>query len=470
METEGYFGFTNGTFIEHNLSEARKESVIDHETVHHILYTETTVGQFVLMMEKNELLFPQAKALKEAIFSHMNRLQERTAVSVETLKIYEKKGYEEYKKAKEDLFAKNRTYYNYLKKMCCINERANTQDEAEEYSQIIIAIAKAALNINLFRIPFEDFETRKDYEKFISIGNNNTCYVPNRRFEIMVNCLFRENDNDNDLESVTRGSIRSELMNDYDYIHNMAIEKAKMVYKKSFMCDSLIKRIETVCAEKYGINDMKYLGALPRDINIKKEYMVFVVASAEKFMNIIKCKEISDVTIMNMRGFEDFYIACIDYSEKNERIKTCICFEHENEFLKFINQLECNIIFDKLRIISKLGNSVKKHVHVLPVYVYIDVPVMGLLNKIEKLYYGAKYSFIEKNGYIVWVICKKSQIFMANVIFNAKDYIKTRFEHLEYVENLSEIVNFEELIRIHDYCVESFIRSIDKVNYKGLIE
>jgi len=55
MGTEGEFNYTNGALIESSIVEERKDAVCRHEEEHGILYTTTTFGQLILMLEKNAL-------------------------------------------------------------------------------------------------------------------------------------------------------------------------------------------------------------------------------------------------------------------------------------------------------------------------------------------------------------------------------------------------------------------------------
>ena len=82
---EGQFRFTNGTAVEKDLGSDRKNAVVNHEFVHSQLYSMTTYGQIVLMLEKNSWLHNRSKEFLEVLFKYIRRMQERPAVNVEII-------------------------------------------------------------------------------------------------------------------------------------------------------------------------------------------------------------------------------------------------------------------------------------------------------------------------------------------------------------------------------------------------
>ena len=61
---EGQFRFTNGTAIDSGLNKDRILDVINHEFTHSLLYSTTSYGQFVMMLEKNGILDDRSNVIK----------------------------------------------------------------------------------------------------------------------------------------------------------------------------------------------------------------------------------------------------------------------------------------------------------------------------------------------------------------------------------------------------------------------
>lgn len=457
MGTEGAFEFTNGTSINVKINAERITDVLEHEITHNVLYTQTTYGQFVLMLEKNALLFPQAQILQDTLFSSMNRMQEKVAVNTELLNVLKRDGMESYTDAINRLKERNNNYYNYFRKLCCINGKAKSVEDAEELITIIVNLAIVALNVNLALIPFENMHSSKEYARFMTQENNSRLYLPNRRFDILVNFFFRNNENDNDIDSVLKGTINIEKFDDILYIHNIAYEKAKSVFAISPIADRLIKRLESIGVKAASFEEMKYLGVRPKRLEEKNNIKFNLIDSEDEFKEKIKEDNIREIMVMHsMSGFEDFFVLNLHEKRGNEKYIFCLGIWGEENFFRLISKLECTFIFDKLKLISKEGNSIRKMVRMLPIYIYIDVPIGNIIEQIENYFYSAKYSFYEEKGYIVLVISKRSHILLADIIVEAKSYLNNRFlsKKMEYVEDISQFCNIDEIKRIHTKCLE----------------
>ena len=216
MGDEGQFRFTNGTVIDEFLSKERILDVVNHEFTHSLLYATTSYGQFVMMLEKNGIVDDRSNIIKDALFSYMGRMQERVAVNIELMIRCVSGGVEDYFNAIDSLKMRNNIYYNHFRKMCCVNGKISEQKDAEQLIQILRETARVALNVDLSRIPFEKFNTEKDVVRFFNDPINNARYSPNRRFEILINVFFRDNENNNDIQSVYKGSLNLDRMDNGD--------------------------------------------------------------------------------------------------------------------------------------------------------------------------------------------------------------------------------------------------------------
>lgn len=453
MGTEGAFEYTHGAAINVDLNPDRIRDVIKHELTHVNLYTLTTYGQFVLMMEKNAFLFEQAKMLKECMFDHMNRMQEMSAVNVELLNVLCEDGIVNYKAAINNLKNRNNTYYSYFRKLCCINGKVTDEKAADETIQIIVRIALVALNIDLSQIPFEQFKSSKDYQRFISKEDNANKFVPNRRFETLVNVFFRNNQNDNDLLSVISGTVPDTVFDDVSAIHDIAYQSASRVYEKSAIKERLLERIGTIGTMAHQAEDA-VLDIRPVPLDENNQLILNNVSSREEFLQLAKDDDVTEIIVSHsMGGFEDIHFVMINRVEGGQKHIYSYAVCNDEDVFGILSEVNTHVIFDKLKFLNKNGNSIRKMVHLLPIYVYVNVSILGLFDNIEEYFFKGKYGFFEKENHKVLVVCKKSQILIADVVSEAVEVIEKKWKgKLDYVSDLTVICNIDEVKRIDDSC------------------
>ena len=115
---EGQFRFTNGTAIDVFLNKNRILDVINHEFTHSLLYSTTSYGQFVMMLDKNGIVDGRSNIIKNALFTYMGRMQERVAVNIELMIRCASRGISDYIDAIDSLKMRNNVYYNHFRKLC----------------------------------------------------------------------------------------------------------------------------------------------------------------------------------------------------------------------------------------------------------------------------------------------------------------------------------------------------------------
>ena len=231
-------------------------------------------------------------------------MQERTAVNVELMIKCVNNGMQEYNRSIELLKDRNNVYYNYFRKLCCINGKIANEDDAN----ILIAIAKIALNVNLDNIPLERFKYEKDVDRYFTKAENAICSSPNRRFDILINTLFRNNNNDNNIELVLDGGIPFEYLDDNVYIHDIAFNAVTSLYSYNMNKNRLIKRIESVGQKEIEyFKDYELLTVKPAQINENKSIYTYIVKSKSEFINLLHEQENKFVYILNsIRGLYVF--------------------------------------------------------------------------------------------------------------------------------------------------------------------
>lgn len=466
MGTEGYFDFTNGAVINTDIQKNRVKDVINHELIHARLYTETTFGQFILMMQKNDVLYTKANMIKEMQFDYMNRMQERIAVNSELLSEYADNGKVIFDNAINSLKMRNKTYYNYFRKMCCVNGMADSEEKARFLVDILMLIGKFSLNIDLSKIPFESFNEKKDYQRFMSKYSNNIRYNPNRRFETIINILFRNNCNDNDISAVVEGSIDIDDLDKHNIIHNIAYEKAVKVYKDSEIEDKLIERIKTIGVQEHNV-DENVLGIRPRKLDKSNEINVDLVSSKEEFFKIINDYKISEVVVGHrMSGFEEWNTLSINYSKKNKKYISYLVVYENDGFYRILSELKCTIIFDKLKVLMQDGKSIRKMITVIPQYIYVDVCALSIVNQIENYFYAGEFTFYENNGCNVIVVHKNSQILLMDIVSDGIEVLKKRWKNkIRFVELDSFSKDMDKIKYINDKCHSYELISFENIKF-----
>lgn len=458
MSDEGQFRFTNGAVIERNLEFDRKNAVVNHEFIHSQLYSMTIYGQIVLMLDKNAWLHNKSKEFQEVLFTYIKRMQERTAVNVEIMYECVDNGIEAYIGAIEKLKCRNRSYYNYFRKLCCMNGKITSEDDAEMMQNILMNIACIALNVDPELIPLDKINDAKSLKAYFDSPKNNSLISPNKRFDILINYLFRENGNNNDIESVIKGSIDFEKMSDYDYIHELAFQKVSKFLRDSPISSRLIARISTVGVMRIKMEEGgKYLVAKPAQINVNKEMFIKPVRDKAELFELLNEQSHRELFVLHsIGGFEEIHVICVYGRNGRKKMIYPFFITNENDFYNIISNISCKFIFYKTKFMNKEAKSIRKMVRELPIYIFEDAPIIGTIQFIESFFFGGKFGFIKYDNYYIFVVSKKSIILFVNILKEAKEILLKEFcaNNLHYTENTDEICNTDEVLRLDKICNE----------------
>lgn len=443
MHTEGEFNYTNGSLINSRLDMSRIASVSRHEAQHAELYSITTFGQLILMLEKNSLFHDKSNWMYKGLFNYVNRMQERIAVNIEEMDILSSKGKSQYEKSIEDLKNRNRTYYNYFRKMCCINGKVQDEEDAQIAIQLFRTIGHIALNVRIDEIPLEKMTSEKEIKDFFSNQENAKKYSPNKRFDIIVNKLFRDNENDDFLDEVMAATIDLEKEDNLPCVHNMCVKKMEKILSDSIMYERLIKRIETVGTIQLNLpcKNPEYLMNLPLDLDSQKSLNIKLLDTFN-FNSLINTAEYKDMPIflLSAGGFEDFHF--IEAFNKNNDTAYVTCIFDEEQFLKIISNIEQYLVFVQTKLFRNLKSRIRGIAQQLPIYIIAENSIYHSIEFISKNFKRGNYSFINKRGYVIVVIWRKSYIFLGYIIEIAKPDLKTVLKEyeIEYIEpNMADI-------------------------------
>ena len=467
---EGQFRFTNGTAVEKDLGSDRKNAVVNHEFVHSQLYSMTTYGQIVLMLEKNSWLHNRSKEFLEVLFKYIRRMQERTAVNVEIIYECIDNGLKAYNDAIEKLKSRNRTYYNYFRKLCCINCKINSEDEAEMMQGVIITIARIALNVNPELIPLNEINDAKRLKIYFDNPENSSLISPNKRFDILVNYLFRENDNNSDIESVIKGSIDFEKMDDFDYIHKVAFQKVSNILSDSQISSRLIARITTIGVMKIKIEEGgEYLTAKPAQINVNKEITIKPVENKKKLYELLNKQDYKELFVLHtIGGFEEIHVVCVYGQIGVKKMVYPLYITNEEDFYNIISNTVCKMVFYKTKLMDKEAKRIRKMVRQLPIYIFDDTPIINIIQFIKSFFFKGRFGFIEYENYYIFAVSKKSIILFADVFKEAKSVLINELcaNGLSYTENADEICNINEVIRLNRICNEYEVNRLEDAKFE----
>lgn len=453
---EGQFRFTNGAAIDSGLNKDRILDVINHEFTHSLLYSTTSYGQFVMMLDKNGIVDDRSNVIKNVLFSYMGRMQERVAVNIELMLRCVSRGVSDYIEAIDSLKMRNNVYYNHFRKLCCLNGKISEQKDAEQLIQILRETARIALNVDLSKIPVGEFRTEKDVIRFFSNPINNARYSPNKRFGILINVFFRENDNNNDFYSVYEGSLSLDKMDDIQYIHEVAMDAIEEMYASHPIKDRLVTRVESVGTKQtIFFEGAELLAAKPARINEDKEYFIKHIKTLEEFIQILGQQERKYVYILNrIRGFEDFQVICVYEEKEGKRISyNYMFFEEDSQTLfDILKSFECHFVFYKTKFLCKESNAVRKMVRQLPIYMYEDTPLLASFDVIGQMFYGGKYSYMRRKNDTILVFQKRSICLFTNIFIESEEILNRELKqfNIEYRDmddkrQISEIMYLDKM-------------------------
>lgn len=457
MQTEGEHRFTNGIAIDEQLDRERVNSVLQHEFAHNELYTMTTFGQMLLMLEKNALFHDESEVCKEVLFAYTNRMQERTAVNIEIIEECTSNGMAAYNNAIERLRERNRNYYNYFRKLCCINGKIKTEEDAKTLANVLMQIAKIAMNVRPELIPINRMKDAKKLRKYFDDPQKSAMISPNKRFDIMVNSLFRENDNNNDIDSVFAGTIDLKKLEDYSYIHDEAFKHVSKFYKDSEIGGRLIERLRTIGVMSFTLEGANYLSVKPVMLNEKKEVYIKPVGTVEELISVANLNNSTELFVAHtLGGFEELHAISVYGIDNDQKIMYTMYMLNQDDFFRFISTYEFKYVFYKTKLFNKVGNAIRKMVRRLPIYIYEDSPMLPDLPFLESYFVNGEFGFVERMNKTIFVIRKRSVIYMADIVSKAKDILVDFFsdKNIRQIKEVEKMCNIEEVCRIDEKCNE----------------
>jgi len=359
----------------------------------------------------------------------MNRMQERISVNVENLYIYGNEGFDAYREALEDLKERNRTYYNYFRKLCCVNGRVSSEEDAKEATEILRAIGRMALNVRVDEIPFENFEDAKDLQRFLGNENNTAKYIPNVRFDILINLLFRNSGTEQEINGLISGTINKDFIGDVKAIHYIAEGKVCKILRDSPIYERLVKRIHTVgmMQSEFESENSHYLNIMPMSLGAC-EKINSVSITPEEFNEIVSKKKYENEMITlqhSMGGFEDIHI--ISFLNIGDKKIYITMIPDEEYYEKMLSEFRQTLVFLQTKQFKNMKRKIRGLAKKLPIYICLDSPISYRLDFIKHNFKKGYYTYFKQENYDVLVVWRRDYIFIAYIVELAKKEIDSIF-------------------------------------------
>ncbi len=434
---KGRYNLGNDNLIHVENTVHENKLITNHEEVHKYLCGYTSYGLALIILKKNDYIDSSYNWILNYFEQNMIRMQEQIATFVEYISVYIEDGKEEYIFRLNELKA-NKRYFNYYRKLLYSDIKLDDQLNAEELKRTIVALGLLSLNINLDTIPFEEFKDEKDIQRFLT-KDGNIVFLPNRRFEILFDYFYRNNQELEDtVKNIIDNSIETE---DNEGIIQSARNAVERLYKSSPIYNNLMIRANTISINEMVVSesvDPRLLSAFPMDMSLKnqKKYNINFINLVELLKTYHRLKN-EDIVIRFehlIAGYEDFALVTL-WDLKNE--KTYSSRYPIELFDAVIKDFNVPVVFIQKKLFRQKKQKIKGLVKQLPIYLYMDGAMVNSLEFIKKNFKGGKFLIIEKENNYAVVIFRGAYVLIQPIVN-------------ELAECLEVFLNDEFGIRLHE--------------------
>lgn len=456
---EGRYTFRNDTHINISNDYVENEHILTHEEVHKKLSMMSTLGLFLIMMDKSIVVDDSKNWLYNKFIDSMNKMNEQIATNIEYISIFIDEGKNSFDKKIKEL-KENNSYYKYFNDLYELNRIVKTPEGAVRVIDELMKIGIISMNINLDNIPLDEFQNDKDFQRFFSKDDNNIRYNANTRFKILFKQVLINADKNNQ-----ESDYRLNLVNEGTYLggddKDICSNAISKVYKNSLNIDIIMERISTIDNKKIfyipNVNSAP-LSAYPlflnKEIELKYEFcelekIIYMSDNANKNA-FIRFEHL-------MAGLED--ISIISFCPHNKNI---IYFAYYNieEISQILDKIKIPIVFVQKKLFKKKENIIIEHCKNKPIYIFIENSLASSLEFIYSEFSGGRYTTLKEEGYSILLLIKKNIVLIQHLIDNAvKELVhvfgeETDIKYINYSE--SGINAIDEILAISrrtvDYC------------------
>lgn len=441
---QGRYNLGNDNFINTINSIDENKHITGHEEVHKYLCSKSTYGLLLIILQKNRILDFEHKWLLEYLEELMFRMQERIATFVEYLNIYISEGEEAYNKKLNEL-KENTKYFNYLRTLLHSKLDWNDSITAETVRQTLLGIGVISLNIDLDKIPFESFEDRKDVQRYLNKDENNKLLLPNRRFEILFNYVYRDSkEYESDALKILANTL---ILDDNNQINQCVQNAASRLYKGNPNYSRLMTRAQTIRPAEY-INetnvDSSLLSALPVDMNFKEDskfkYDLMDLEKLKKRYLKDKNKNVVIRLEHPMAGLEDVPFITLWYLD-DQKMYTSLY--NPTAFEELVPTFDVPIIFCQNKLFRMKKNRIRGLARQLPVYLYMEKSIGSSLDFIIKNFNRGKYFVVEEDKNLALAFSRGSYVLIQPIINALVEELDTLLGPYNITEHASPEDDFD---------------------------
>ncbi|MBE6058563.1 MAG: hypothetical protein E7215_00070 [Clostridium sulfidigenes] len=418
----GKYNFENETLID--IGEYDK-SVDIHEMIHKVLSTKTTYGRLIELLNRICKLDNSKKWLYNLLIDNMNRMQEIVATNFEYLSYLKTDDFKTYESKIEEL-KDNKRYYKYFSKLSWTRESLNEENTelGESIALNILIVGLLALDINIWKIPKEAYESEKAFKQFLSKDNNMTLYNPNIRFDTFINYHNPKYISDEELIK----TMMSDCQLGRDGIYQICIKEVMKIYENYENIDVIISRIAgcgiiDMGQTSFSFEEISYLNAFPTLINDQFKNFEFdlIVCNIEDFIRELLKVNQGILRIDNTMLGSPIYntLGVVDY-EKKKAIYSC--YQDGEDLANIINLSELEVAFFDIRTYPRFREILKIDVS-KNIYFIMESSVLYNLKFIKEEFINGAYSIKNYNTYCLLIIKKDNKILLQLISNNALNLI-----------------------------------------------
>ena len=418
----GKYNYANETLID--IKEYEKNVDI-HEMIHKILTSKTTYGLLTDLLHRICLFDEKKKWLFILLEKNMNRMQEIIATNYEILSYIKTDGFQEYLHQVEKL-KKNKRYYKYFERLSWARKELSesNQELGEDIAYLILVVGLLALDINIWNIPEEAYESEKSFKRFLSKDNNMNLYNPNVRFDAFIKYINPDFPQD---EALIK-NMMLDCQLGRDNIYEICVLEIFKIYKNSDNIFQVLQRIigySTIDMSSYGytIEELSYLNAFPTNINDSWDNYKFELSFCENDEIIAKERLVNKGLLRidnTMLGSPiNNTLAIVDY-EKGTAVYSW--FKDADNLKYIINNVKLSVAFFDIRTYPRfkkeLASGVSKNI-----YFVMESSIMYNIDFIINEFNDSFYGIVKYATYGLLGIRKENRILLQLFSLNAKDII-----------------------------------------------
>ncbi|KRF59837.1 hypothetical protein ASG97_00160 [Bacillus sp. Soil745] len=455
---EGNYAFTNDTHISVANEKKNLKQILKHEFVHKETVGMSTFGILLMMMEKASIVDNRKMWLFNELLDIFNKMQERTATFIEYFDIIREEGMEEFNRKVEELKNTNKTYYKYfsfiyeyLKK----EEHFLKKESVEEIINKIKDISILSSNVEIDKLPFDEWSEKKDIQRYFSENENILKFNPNKRFEALIKWEF-------DRRSKYKNQAEKVLENTYlesDTI-NVCINAIIRIYSDSKGLNIIHERISKFQFNEYDYENIYHLRALTAfpmlyniDLNCSHER-----AEVNTTLNKLK-KDNKSIMHFNhlLAGFEKFaLLSCI--SDRDSELKVTTSPYNLEEITSIIKKVDNPIVFSQSKIYTRYKDILHQNLNDRQMYIFMENSLLSSYNFLSSEFASSKYVQISQEGYDIIAIRKKNFTLIQLVVQGAGKEVKNALEEINI-----QPANILETMAIYNEEVKNVASSIFKL-------